>query len=203
MSREDAARVAREELADPIYGEAEPSLVERLYMWALDWLEQLMTQAGRSVPGGWWVLGPLLAVVALLVLGIILYTRPARRSRRRATVFGADTELTAADHRDLAERHAAEGRYPEAIRERMRAVNRDLEERAVITPRPGRTATELAAETSAALPERRADLYGAAALFNDVWYGDRTATAEGYGLVRDLDDALRSAVPAASTEPTP
>nr|WP_312885633.1 DUF4129 domain-containing protein [Lipingzhangella halophila] len=110
-------------------------------------------------------------------------------------MFAADSPRTAADHRTAAEEHAAAGEYAEAIRERLRAITRDLEERAIITPRPGRTATELATDASAALPARREALHRAAALFNDVVYGDRPATADDAHLLRELDDQLRVTQP--------
>ncbi|UOE22072.1 DUF4129 domain-containing protein [Thermobifida halotolerans] len=200
VSRDEGARIAWDELSDPVYGEAQPSLLERLLQWFDDRLEDLLGRAEAALPGGWWTLGALLVVLALLVAALIWYLRPGRVSRRAAPL-DSSAEMTADDHRGLAERHAARGAYAEAIRERLRAVVRDLEDRAVISPRLGRTATELAAEASAVLPERRAELHRAAALFNDVWYGDREATSEGYGLLCALDDALRSAVPSTPAEP--
>jgi len=77
----------------------------------------------------------------------------------------------------LADRLAAEGRYAEAIRERLRAVVRDLVNRAVIAHRPGWTVTELAAAASAVRPTVRDPLSAATMIFSDVWYGQRPATA--------------------------
>ncbi|MFC7327542.1 DUF4129 domain-containing protein [Marinactinospora rubrisoli] len=202
ISREEAARLAREELADPVYGQSEPTVVERIYAWVVDRVSELLDSLGGALPGGWWVLGPLLAVLVLLLAGLVWYTRPARRSRRRGAVVDAGVPQSAADHRALAERHAAAGGYADAIRERLRAVSRDLEDRAVIVPRAGRTATELAAETAAALPGHRAALDAAARVFNDVWYGDRAATAEGYAVLCDLDERLRAGTPHRRTERT-
>ncbi|RCV55724.1 hypothetical protein DEF23_12085 [Marinitenerispora sediminis] len=203
MGREEAARLAREELADPVYGQAEPSLVERIYTWVVDRLTELVDSLGGALPGGWWVLGPLIAAVVLLVAGLLVYLRPARRSRRRGAVVDSGAPLSAADHRALAERHAAAGAYAEAIGERLRAVSRELEDRAVIVPRAGRTATELAAEATAALPEHRAALAEAARVFNDVRYGEHPATADGYAVLRDLDDRLRAGTPRLRAERTP
>jgi len=200
VSRDEGARLAWEELSDPIYDGSQPSLLERLFYWLEMWLGGLTREAAAALPGGWWTLGALLAVLVLLAAALVWYLRPGTGPRRTA-VLDPDGELTADDHRALADQHAARGSYAEAIRERLRAVARDLEDRAVLTPRLGRTATELAVEASAVLPERRAELHRAAELFNDVWYGDREATAEGYGLLCALDDALRGAVPAVGEEP--
>ncbi|NYE49647.1 putative membrane protein [Spinactinospora alkalitolerans] len=200
MSREEGARLAREELSDSVYQEAEPGLVERLYTWFMGWLEELARRVGDSVPGGWWVLGPLLALLVLLVVALVVYTRPARRTGRRGAVVDSGAPLSATDHRALSERHAAEGAYAEAVRERLRAISRDLEERAIIPPRPGRTATELTAEAALALPSRRTALQEGARVFNDVWYGERPATAEGYAVLRDLDAGLREGSGGADAE---
>ncbi|GLU49663.1 DUF4129 domain-containing protein [Nocardiopsis ansamitocini] len=201
VGRGEAARAAQEELAKSIYREQEPSLIDRLYSWAMGWLDSLLNQVAGSVAGGWWVVGPLLLLLAVLLVVLVVYLRPARRAKRAAVVDGG-TVLTASGHRDRAERHAVAQEYADAIRERLRAITRDLEERALITPRPGRTATELAAETSGPLPELRADLDRAAVVFNDVWYGERAATAEGYQALVAVDDAVRAARPVKDAEPT-
>jgi hypothetical protein len=65
-------------------------------------------------------------------------------------------------------------------------------------PRPGGTASERAAEAARALPAAvlpggAAALPAAARLFDDVRYGGRAGTREGYEQVRDLDEAIRSA----------
>ncbi|MUL39955.1 DUF4129 domain-containing protein [Streptomonospora sp. PA3] len=196
VERGEGQRLAREELSERIYGEAEPSLLELLRQRIAEWLE------GLQVPGpsGWWVLGPVLVVLALLLVALVVYLRPARRSRRRAPI-DESAPLTAADHRAAAEQHARQGDFGAAIRERLRAITRELEDGAVITPRPGRTATELAAETAAVLPHLREGLHAAADTFNDSAYGQRTATAEGYALLADLDEQVRRARPADAATP--
>ncbi len=200
VGRDEGARDARDELNDRIYEDAEPTLIERVQQWFDDWLEWLGRQVGDILPGGWLVLGLLLALLLALLVGLLGYARPNRRSRRHRTLFVADTALTAEDHRGAADEHAASGAYTEAIRERLRAVSRDLEERAIITPRPGRTATELAAEASGTLPAHSDALHRGAALFNDVAYGDRPATADDEHMLRELDDRLRQTRPVGDGE---
>ena len=60
-------------------------------------------------------------------------------------------QLTAAQHRATAESYAAEGNWAAAIRHRLRAVARQLEETGVLNPAPGRTANELARDAGTAL----------------------------------------------------
>jgi hypothetical protein len=74
-----------------------------------------------------------------------------------------------------------------------------MEERGVLESRPGRTADEAAAEGGAALPECAAGLRSAAQVFDDVWYGGRPATPAHDQALRELDDALRSSSPQASS----
>lgn len=195
VSREDGARLAREELADPVYGNNEPGVLQRIYEAVADWLSELSATVSGEVPGGWWLLGPILAVLALLVVGLLLYTRPARQARRRGALFDTAATLSAAAHRALADRHAAAGEFADAVRERLRAITRDLEDRAIVAPRSGRTATELASEASVALPAHRAELHQAATVFNDIWYGGRKATVEHAGLLSNLDARLAAGRP--------
>ncbi|GAB3208765.1 DUF4129 domain-containing protein [Marinactinospora thermotolerans] len=195
VSREEGARAAREELSKDIYQRSEPSLIEIIYTRVMDWIEELTRRIGDSVPGGWWALGALLAVLAVLLVALLVHTRPARRARRRGAQVDQDTPLSASGHRALAERHAEAGAYAEAIVERLRAISRELEDRAIVLPRAGRTATELATEASPALPDERGALRAAADVFNDVRYGERVATADSYAVLRDLDERIQTARP--------
>jgi hypothetical protein len=86
----------------------------------------------------------------------------------------------------LADRLAAQGRYAEAIRERLRAMVRRLVERGVLEDRPGWTVTELS--TAAGV----APLNEAATVFSDVWYAQRPATAELDAQMRELAQQVQA-----------
>src|SRR5690606_2815683 len=131
------------------------------------------------------------AAVALLIW--LMHGRWNIRSQRPPLLERRPS--TAADHRAAAGRHAAAGQWAEAIRERLRAIGRDLEERVILDARPGRTADELAIEAGAVLPEHAERLREGARIFNDVWYGDRPGTEEGYATLTALDEALRAVKP--------
>src|SRR6202022_279030 len=90
------------------------------------------------------------------------------------------------------EHYAAAGNWSAAIRHRLRAVARQLEESAVLDPVPGRTATELARDAGRAIPHLATELARAAEAFNDVTYGERPGTESTYRMIADLDDHLRS-----------
>ncbi|EUA24352.1 hypothetical protein I552_3326 [Mycobacterium xenopi 3993] len=91
-----------------------------------------------------------------------------------------------------AEEFAAQGNWAAAIRHRLRAVARSLEEAGVLQPVPGRTANELARDAGACLPHLASEMSQAATAFNDVTYGERPGTPAAYRLVADLDEHLQS-----------
>src|SRR6185437_11994579 len=98
-----------------------------------------------------------------------------------------------AEHRLRAQQAAAAGRYDEAVRESLRAVARRLDERALVEPRPGRTADELAVEAGRLLPQLQSELVAGARTFDDVVYGPVTATAAHAEQLRRLDEQVETA----------
>jgi hypothetical protein len=107
--------------------------------------------------------------------------------------LAAQQTLSAADHRRQSLEAAQRADWTTAVIERMRALARELEERSILVARPGRTATELAAEAGAAVPTARVALYAAADTFNAVVYGGRGASAAQVEVVANADDAVRAA----------
>jgi len=77
-----------------------------------------------------------------------------------------------------ADQLAAAGRYAEAVRERLRAIVRDLIERGVLPHSPGWTVTELATAAIQARPALAPSLRGAVDVFSEIWYGLRRARVE-------------------------
>ncbi|MDE3721017.1 MULTISPECIES: DUF4129 domain-containing protein [Nocardiopsis] len=193
VTGDEGRRRAIEELSDPVYGEQEPSLLDRFMEWLMG-LEFPVPGGG----GGWGVV-VVLVVIALLVLWLVLWLRPSRTRRAEGAVHEG-VPLSARDHRTAAETHEKNGEYAAAVTERMRAISVDLEDRTIISPRAGRTATELADEAGRVLPGEAGGLAEGARLFNDVVYGDRSATADTTRVLRELDDRLRAARPAPDTE---
>ncbi|WP_436534003.1 DUF4129 domain-containing protein [Actinoplanes sp. HUAS TT8] len=96
----------------------------------------------------------------------------------------------------LADRLAAEGRYAEAIRERLRETVSDLTRAGVIAPEPGTTALELAADAAARRPVVGAPLGGATAIFSEIWYGRREASSGHDDRMRSLTAEVRSSLTA-------
>lgn len=198
IGHDQARELARRELHKPIYHRDEPSFLERIWQKISDWLHALLNglNGAGGTGGGWIGLVVLLVLLAIVVAAIWWRVGRLRRDAATRRALLPETRVTAAGHRDAAERHAAAGEWPQAIRERLRAIARDLEERAIVAPRPGRTADELAAEAGTALPGHAEAFAAGVRLFDDVWYGGRTGDAGGYRRMVELDDGLRAARPA-------
>jgi hypothetical protein len=199
IGRDQARELARRELEKQIYHRDDPSVVERILDRINEWIDSLTrTVAGagqQGGSGGWVALTVILVLLVLVVVAIMWRLGAVRGAAVRKRTLLADEPMTAKDYRAAAERHAAAGEWAEAIRERLRAVARDLEERVILDPRPGRTADELAAEAGAALPDLAQELAAAVRVFDDVWYGDRPGTAEGYAQLTRLDERVEAARP--------
>lgn len=199
VDRSAAREAARRELSKAIYHRDDPPLQVRLLRAVLRWLNRVYDAAAAASPGGGLGLLALVALVVIAVVVIRLRVGPLRATARLRPPLASDRPRTAAEHRAAADRFAAEQRWAEAVRERLRAVARDLETRGVLEPRAGRTAAEVAAEAGAALPDLAPELRAAAQLFDEIWYGGRAATADSDQRLRDLDDAVRRrAVPVAA-----
>ncbi len=173
-----------------------------------DWVNELfyrLLEKTASIPGGWFTTTVLLILLAIAVVVAIHVARRTMRTNRGGDylLFEA-AQLTAAQHRATAESYAAQGNWAAAIRHRLRAVARQLEETGVLNPAPGRTANELARDAGTALPHLEDELSQAATAFNDVTYGEQPGTEAAYQMIADLDDHLRSrspAVPPAAGQP--
>ncbi|MFI8354645.1 DUF4129 domain-containing protein [Streptomyces cyaneofuscatus] len=194
--RVPAREAAESELSKPMYHENDPNILQRGLNHFWDWVAGVFDAAAGAAPGG-----PAgLAVLALILIGLTaaLWWRlgtPQRSSRTPDALFESDGPRSAAQHRVAADAHAAALRWTEAVQERMRAIVRSLEERALLDPRPGRTADEAATEAGRALPGHAARLRSAARDFDDVTYGGRTAGQPTYLALRTLDTELDEAKP--------
>jgi hypothetical protein len=186
IDRDAAHDAAQNELSKPIYPRASPA--DQIGDWLRDLLYRI-SAAGSTIPGGWFTITVL---VILVVAAVVVAVRIARRTMRTAgtadhALFGSQ-ELSAAQHRSIAEQYAAQGDWSAAIRHRVRALARGLEETGVLDAVPGRTATELARDAAAALPALSTELHSAANTFNDVTYGEQPGTESAYLAIAALDE---------------
>ncbi len=195
LGRDQAAALARAELAKPVYAEQRPPLWQRALTWLIEQLSSLLSRAAHAAPGGWWGL----LVLALALAAVVLLVRwRAGAVHRRAALsqpLFVGRPRSAAEHRRDAAALAAQGDYDAAVRERFRAVVRGLEERGLLDERPGRTADEAAADAGRVLPDCAVDLRSGARSFDDVVYGGHRADRARYERLRALDDAVAAARP--------
>ncbi|MEV6751714.1 DUF4129 domain-containing protein [Streptomyces sp. NPDC051214] len=201
IPRAPAREAAERELSDPAYHQDDPSLLQRALDRFWEWVDDLFSAASGATPGGG--LGLLVIVIAVLALVAALWWRlgtPHRAPASSPALFD-DRPRTAAEHRAAAEAHAAQAHWNQAVQERMRAIVRSLEERALLDPRPGRTADEAAAEASVPLPTHATELRAAAQSFDAITYGARKATEPTYTRLTTLDKALTQTKPSLSTTP--
>jgi hypothetical protein len=199
IGRDEARELARRELEKPIYHRDEPSLVERMLQKIGDWLDELFNTASDpsrgGTGGGWLAWIVILVLLVAVIVAVAWWVRIRQNTRSARDALLADAPSTARNHRTEAERHAKAGEWAAAIRERLRAIARDLEERAILDPRAARTADELAAEAEQALPDLAEELRAGVLIFDDVWYGDRPATQAGYEQLTRLEERVRKARP--------
>ncbi|WP_445524261.1 DUF4129 domain-containing protein [Streptomyces cyslabdanicus] len=195
VPRDPAREVARRELSKPMYHEHDPGLLQRALNAFWEWLGKLFGSAAVATPGG--SIGLVVVIVAVLaVLGALWWRLGTpRRAPTSSTTLFDDRPRSAAEHRAAAEAHAAQGHWNQAVQERMRAIVRSLEERALLDIRPGRTADEAAAEAGRALPAHSDRLRAAARDFDAVTYGGRSATEAAYHRITELDHDLERTRP--------
>ncbi|MFF2653838.1 DUF4129 domain-containing protein [Streptomyces sp. NPDC058045] len=199
IGREAAREAARRELSEQRYHEHDPGLLQQLMDHVWRWIGDLLAGVAGATPGG--ALGLVVILLAVAALAAALWWRlgtPQRRATTAEPLF-ADQPRTAAQYRAAAEAHAAQQHWSLAVQDRMRAVVRALEERALLEPRAGRTADEAATEAARPLPALRPQLRTAARDFDDVTYGGRPGDATAYARLTDLDQALERARPVLTT----
>ncbi|MFG3244949.1 DUF4129 domain-containing protein [Streptomyces sp. NPDC048187] len=202
IPRDPAREAARRELSKGMYHENDPSWFQRALNAFWDWVEDLFDKASTATPGG--TLGLVVVIVAVLaVLGALWWRlgTPHRGPVSTPALFD-DRPRSAADHRAAAQAHAADGHWNQAVQERMRAVVRALEERALLDIRPGRTADEAATEAGRVLPAHRHRLRTAARDFDDVAYGGRPGSEESYRRLTELDRDLERGKPHVASSTT-
>ncbi len=115
------------------------------------------------------------------------------KHRTRSTVNGSDSaagdraaatatdqlpDLPSSTLMSLADALAAQGRFAEAVRERLRGIVRELVDAGVVTHHPAWTITELSRAAVRARPPMGPALDGASRVFSDIWYGERPANAD-------------------------
>ncbi|WP_084073994.1 DUF4129 domain-containing protein [Demequina sp. NBRC 110052] len=201
---DEARRWAEDELSKADYA-AGASLMDRIAQALTDFLADLLSGEGS---GSLEPLGYVLALLAVIAVlgGAFAIARPLLAARRRERSDVMEDETRSATELDAAARTAAAAeRWHDAVVDGFRAIVRSAEERALIDPRPGRTAHEAAWDAGVAVPDAARALHAASRTFDEVRYSDVVATRAHYETVRAASEALALARPAVSAaqEPTP
>jgi len=131
---------------------------------------------------------------------LLLRWRRRRKAEPGTVAESADDALpdrSAHEFLTLADWYAAQGRYAEAVRERLRAIVRALVDAQVIAAPPGSTVVELAGAAGRALPSAYPAVTGASQVFSEIWYGQRPATAADDTQMRGYADEISAVLAAA------
>lgn len=194
--RDTATRDLAHELARREYAQAVPNPVleflARLWADFLAWVDSLNALAPNL---GWLVV---LLALAAVIAAVMLFVRPRLRRRpagapQAGAPVGLDAALDAAGYRLRAERALLSADYATAVLERFRAVVAGAEERTLLDPQPGRTATEVALALGASFGESAPELRRAATLFNAVHYGHHEPTADDARWLAGVEERLSTA----------
>ncbi|HEU0183463.1 MAG TPA: DUF4129 domain-containing protein [Agromyces mariniharenae] len=192
----EARRWVVDELSNPEYASAEPTPFDLAMQAIRDWIASLF-EGATGVPGPLLALLAVLVVAVLLVVGLLVFGLPRLRRRRRAVAPLFDDH----DRRDLptlrraAEAAAAREEWALAIEERFRAIVRGVVDRDLVRVHPGTTAHGFADAASRPLPAHAEALRTAAADFDAVRYLGRAGSRERYEAIVGLDLAVEATVP--------
>lgn len=197
-----------QELSKPEYFQAKPSPIDEFLGNFWEWLTGLFSGDGEGsafgVEPGW--LATIIALIVAVIL-VVLLGRPraiaARRATQSASVFLDDDTRTARELREAAARAAASGQWSLAFAEQYRAMCRSLQDRTLITLRPGDTARAAAQAAAHVFPEHETPLRRAAVGFDRVRYLGREVGESDYAALRELDATLERSRPALPAENQP
>lgn len=191
VERDEARRLAQQELADPIY-EDDPPLFQRILEWILRRLDELAAAAGSAM-SGWGALLLLIPIAIIVAIVLWRFGPMARRAARGEEPLFGTTKRSAAEYRRAADDAFAAEDWTVSVLERFRAIVVGLEERDILPERAGRTADEAARDAGRLLPGLAERLVAGAVTFDDVRYGERTATRDEAFAMGELDRDARAA----------
>ena len=133
--------LAREELTDPIYADAQPSLIERVIEWLVETVSQLLDTA-EGAPGGSWVLA--IVATAGIVCGIWLIARwRTSPGRSKGEIFEDADKRPAVDFLAEAQSRLAIGDWRQALVAATRAIVGDLQATSRVADGPGITIADV------------------------------------------------------------
>jgi len=184
------------ELAKPEYQSAKPTWFDLLASAVRDWFASL-NFGSVSGPSGLGMLVVIVAVVAAMVIGFLIFGRPRMNQRRTVhpSLFGDAEGRSALAMRQAAESASQRGDFAGAITELFRAIAQSCAERGILSITPGTTAHDFGVRAGHAFPQHAEAITAAAAAFDDVRYLGRSGAGEQYRLMVTLERQLRTLRP--------
>lgn len=177
VDAEQVKRIVGEVLARPEYRLSRPSLLDRVWGWALDQLGRLLdalgAQGGALV--GWAVV---LAVLAVLMAVAVWFLRGVRADPDIVDPVTGATGRTGAGWAAEASGHEQAGRWREALRCRYRELIAELAAAGLVEEVPGRTTGEYLAALRVSLPGADPSATALTRAFEAVWYGNAPASRQ-------------------------
>jgi hypothetical protein len=200
LGREEASRRAAAELAKAKYAGTPgwfDALADRIFAFQrrlaelIDRLLSSQHQTGDQI--NWGFVIAVTVLLAALVFIIWKVGLPRWQRRSPAGGLGLDSTKSPSDYRRLAEGCAHQSDWPGAVRDRFRALVRELEVRTILDVRPARTAWEAAFLAASVMPVSREALLSGADLFSRVLYGQEPADESRYAQMVRIDDLVTTA----------
>ncbi|WP_205827265.1 DUF4129 domain-containing protein [Microbacterium excoecariae] len=199
VDRDDAREWAEQELADPVYREAEPTLFDRVAQAIGEFVQSLFSPnvAGTGWSPWWTVLAiALVAVAVLLAFWIWGLPRGERGGQvpGPAALFDGDARPAAELRREAAAARS-HGDFDTAVLAGYRALARGLGERGLVEERPGETAQAFCPRAQGFFARERSALQAATDAFDDVRYLRRAGTRAQADRIAELDARIQAARP--------
>jgi len=186
---ESVRQLADEILREPRYDVPAESIPDRIMGWLGEQLTRLIEGLVGGGGGAVVAWGILLGAAGAVIYLLVRYGRITVGALAPDPEPEVMVELTrsAREWREEAEVLEGQGRWPEALRCRYRALVADLVRRGVIPEQPGRTAGEYARDVAARVPDAAPAFAAATELFEAVWYGGAVTGAAEAERFRALD----------------
>ena len=177
-SADDIRRITRNVLSRPEFGEAEPSLLDRVFRAIGDFFGRLVDVVGAGGRGS--VIGTLvlLGVAGVFVWAVVRFTRTVRTDPTRDVVVAGQIGRTAAQWLDEAAACVADGRWRDALRCRYRALLAELAAAGLVEEVAGRTSGEYLAAVEADVPGAAEAFLAVTRRFEAAWYGHVPTSAQ-------------------------
>ncbi|WP_432791388.1 DUF4129 domain-containing protein [Brevibacterium sp. K11IcPPYGO002] len=177
IDRDTGREWVEHELSKSEYAANDLTPLEQIGRWLASLWDSLVGAAlGANSP--WLLIGVVLALAAIIA-GIVWRVRRAGFRRVGVPLSAFDPVVSQPEPgpwRESAARAARIGEFETAVIDQSRAIFAVLSLKQVVSLESSATASEIARSAEAALPDHGPAVHGVAEVFNDLRYGEATAT---------------------------